>query len=438
MSGIAIRVDNIGKKYRIGHVEQNYRTLMETVKDSFYAPFKNLSNLFTGKRAPKSEHADEIWALKNVSFEVSPGEVMGIIGRNGAGKSTLLKILSRITEPTSGYGEIRGRVGSLLEVGTGFHAELTGRENIYLNGAILGMSRNDIRRQFDEMVSFAEVEKFIDTPVKRYSSGMYLRLAFAVAAHLEPEILIVDEVLAVGDARFQKKCLNKMEEVGYNGRTVLFVSHNMPAVTRLCNRAILLEGGNLKMDGPAHKAVGSYLNSDNNNSAVHEWFEPTKAPGNDIARLRAIRVRSSEGKIAEIVNITEPFAIEMEYDILQAGCLLMPWHHFFNEEGVRLFESHDTDETWQARERPAGRYVSTIWIYGNLLTEGIIYVSSGLTRLRPTKRMFHERYAISFQVVDQDNNSPTKGGWEGAMEGAVRPFFRWTTKLGQNTDMLAV
>ncbi|MDA8087987.1 MAG: polysaccharide ABC transporter ATP-binding protein [Nitrospiraceae bacterium] len=432
MSGIAIRVDNVSKKYRIGHTEQNYRTLRETMKDAFYAPFKKIWGLFPSARTQKPEYDDEIWALKNISFEVGPGEVMGIIGRNGAGKSTLLKILSRITEPTSGWGEIHGRVGSLLEVGTGFHAELTGRENIYLNGAILGMSRNEIKRQFDEMVSFAEVEKFIDTPVKRYSSGMYLRLAFAVAAHLKPEILIVDEVLAVGDARFQKKCLNKMEEVGQNGRTVLFVSHNMPAVTRLCKRAILLEGGAVKTDGPSHQVVGEYLNSAQSSTTVREWVDLSRAPGNDIVRLRAVRVRTSEGKIAETVNVSETFAIEMEYDVLRPGCLLMPWHHFFNSSGLRLFEAHDSDEKWLGRERTVGRYVSTVWIYGNLLEEGILYVTSGMRKLHPIERMFIERDAVAIQVVDRDNNSPARDGWYGSMGGAVRPLFKWATRIGRN------
>ena len=437
MSDIAIRADSLCKKYRIGREERSYRTLRETISDAFAAPFKRVRGMFGGRDAARGKQNDEIWALKNVSFEVMRGEVMGVIGRNGAGKSTLLKILSRITEPTSGYAEIHGRVGSLLEVGTGFHPELTGRENIYLNGAILGMARTEIKRKFDEIVSFAEVDKFIDTPVKHYSSGMYLRLAFAVAAHLDPGILIVDEVLAVGDARFQKKCLNKMEDVGHRGRTVLFVSHNMPAVTRLCKRAILLEGGILKTQGVSHKVVGSYLNSENCGAALREWPDPSTAPGNDIARLRAIRVRTAEGKIADTVNISDTFAIEMEYDVLNAG-FMMPWHHFFNGEGVRLFESHDTDDAWLGRERPAGHYTSTVWIYGNLLAEGIIYVSSGLTRLNTTERLFHERDAVVFQVVDHNANSPAKGDWPGAMQGAVRPFFKWTTRLNRSGSKVAV
>jgi lipopolysaccharide transport system ATP-binding protein len=258
MSDIAIRVENLSKQYRIGKRER-YRTLRDTLTDAAVAPFHRLRSTFLRSNLPLSKSDDTIWALKDVSFEVRRGEVVGIIGRNGAGKSTLLKILSRITEPTEGQAEIHGRVGSLLEVGTGFHPELTGRENVYLNGAILGMRRGEIERKFDEIVAFAEVEKFLDTPVKHYSSGMHMRLAFAVAAHLEPEILLVDEVLAVGDAMFQKKCLGKMEEVAKEGRTVLFVSHSMESIKALCHRAIEIKNGAVNNDGKAADVVNGYL-----------------------------------------------------------------------------------------------------------------------------------------------------------------------------------
>ena len=332
MGQLAIRVDGIGKKYRIGHAEGSYKTMRDTISGIFSAPFHNAKKLLRGHAAGTVKRSDEIWALKGVSFDAKPGEIIGIIGRNGAGKSTLLKILSRITEPTHGFAEIHGRMGSLLEVGTGFHAELTGRENMYLSGAILGMSRNDIKSKFDEIVAFAEVDKFIDTPVKYFSSGMYLRLAFAVAAHLDPEILIVDEVLAVGDARFQKKCLNKMNDASQKGKTVPFVSHNMPSITRLCSRAILLEEGILKADGPTHQIVSSYLNNSLGTSASREWPDLAKAPGNHIARLRAIRVCTEKGEITDTVGISDAFAIEMEYEVLQSGFLLMPHHHFYNEK----------------------------------------------------------------------------------------------------------
>ena len=254
MGDIALRVEDLSKQYRIGGSREAYKTLRDTFTDAVVSAFRRAGRLVRGRGVGAAERGETFWALKDVSFEIKRGEVVGIIGCNGAGKSTLLKILGRITEPTGGYADIYGRVGSLLEVGTGFHPELTGRENIYLNGAILGMKRVEIGRKFDEIVAFAEIERFIDTPVKHYSSGMYMRLAFAVAAHLEPEILLVDEVLAVGDARFQKKCLNKMQDVGQQGRTVLFVSHNMQAITRLCQRAILLEGGTMVQDGPVPRS----------------------------------------------------------------------------------------------------------------------------------------------------------------------------------------
>jgi homopolymeric O-antigen transport system ATP-binding protein len=261
MSYIALRVENLSKQYHLGK-RKRYNTLRDTLTDKLYASYRRLPELLNGQTAMANRQSNNtIWALKDISFEVKRGEIVGIVGPNGAGKSTLLKILTRITEPTEGYAEIYGRVGSLLEVGTGFHSELTGRENVYLNGAILGMKKAEIERKFNEIVAFAEIEKFLDTPVKHYSSGMYVRLAFAVASQLEPEILIVDEVLAVGDTRFQEKCMRKMENVTKEGRTILFVSHNMSAVTKLCERAILFNEGRVIEDGPSHQVVSTYLNS---------------------------------------------------------------------------------------------------------------------------------------------------------------------------------
>ncbi len=259
MSDTVIRVENLGKKYIIGHQKQEKYTAL---RDVIANGAKGLLKSFQNSKSQTQSSKEEFWALKDVSFEIKQGDRVGIIGRNGAGKSTLLKVLSRITEPTTGRISIKGRVASLLEVGTGFHPELTGRENIFLNGAILGMGKEEIKRKFDEIVAFAEVEKFLDTPVKRYSSGMYVRLAFAVAAHLEPEILVVDEVLAVGDAAFQKKCLGKMEDVGKEGRTVIFVSHNMAAIQKLCSRAVLLHKGNLVFDDSPQKCITQYLQAE--------------------------------------------------------------------------------------------------------------------------------------------------------------------------------
>src|SRR5215471_3627963 len=301
MSAVAVRVQGLGKRFRIGGTRRPYKTLRESLWGAASSPWRAARRL--AGRGPNGR--SYFWALQDVSFEIPRGAVVGIIGRNGAGKSTLLKILSRITEPTEGFGEIHGRVGSLLEVGTGFHGELTGRENVFLNGAILGMKRVDIARKFDAIVAFSEVEKFIDTPVKHYSSGMYLRLAFAVAAHLDPEILIVDEVLAVGDAAFQKKCLNKMQDVGREGRTVLFVSHNMPAVTRLCERAILLDDGNVSHDGSASDVVSTYLKGEFGTTAIREW-NSQEWPTREVAGLSAVRVRDESGRITETIDIRHP------------------------------------------------------------------------------------------------------------------------------------
>jgi lipopolysaccharide transport system ATP-binding protein len=429
MGDIAIRLEKISKKFNIGRRQESYKTLRDTLMETFLAPFRKAGKLLRGQASGAAELDETIWALNDISFEIKSGEIVGIIGRNGSGKSTLLKILSRITEPTSGYAEIRGRVGSLLEVGTGFHPELTGRENIYLNGAILGMRRAEIIKNFDEIVAFAEVEKFIDTPVKHYSSGMYLRLAFAVAAHLEPEILIVDEVLAVGDSRFQKKCLSKMEDVGRKGRTVLFVSHSMPAITRLCKRTILLDEGRIMKDGSSREVVSSYLNTGLGTTAAREWPESVKAPGGEIARLIAVRVKTEDGQISETFDIRYPVGIEFEYEVLKSGYILLPYHHFHNEEGVCIFQAHDTDPAWLRRPRSTGRYVSTTWIPGNFLSEGTVIVSSGISALDPIIPQFHESDVVAFQIVDTSHSDSARGDFTGTMGGVVRPLLKWTNRF---------
>jgi len=381
MSEIAIRVENLSKLYRIGQRE-HYYTLRDTLVNAWRAPFRSLrANGGQGPSGSDSQfavrnfHSDNyIWALKDVSFEVKRGEVMGIVGRNGAGKSTLLKILSRITKPTEGYAEVHGQVGTLLEVGTGFHPELTGRENIYLNGAVLGMKNAEIKQKFDEIVSFAEVERFIDTPVKHYSSGMYLRLAFAVAAHLEPEILLVDEVLAVGDATFQKKCLGKMDEVAKEGRTVLFISHNMAAVNRLCSHALLLSKGRVQMKGSAENTVAAYLSRGAETEAdqgERRWENIGEAPGNEKIRLRAVRVCTEGGQVTSTIDILSGFWIEIEYDVFAN---LPPMRIVFNvttAEGTTVFLSRDNyRNTWELNSRRMGKYVSRCHVPGELLNAG--------------------------------------------------------------------
>jgi lipopolysaccharide transport system ATP-binding protein len=434
VSDIAIRVENLGKKYHIGKLEK-YQTLRDTLTDVFVAPFRRAGKLLRGQATGAAELEETIWALKDVSFEVKRGEVVGLIGRNGAGKSTLLKVLSRITEPTAGFVDIYGRVGSLLEVGTGFHQELTGRENIYLNGAILGMKRAEIERKFDEIVAFAEVEKFIDTPVKHYSSGMRLRLGFAVAAHLEPEILLVDEVLAVGDTRFQKKCLNKMQDVGQQGRTVVFVSHSMSAITRLCERTILLDEGRVIEDGPSHQVVRTYLDSGEGTMSAREWPDPEKAPGGEVARLRAVRVKTEDDRIADTVDIRQPIRIEMEYEVLKSGYVLLPHFYFRNQElDVSIFGTLDLDPIWRGRPRPVGRYVSSVQIPGNFLSDGTMFVNAALATMNPFAPQFWERSVVAFQVVDSFDGDSARGDYSGRMGGVVRPILPWNTKFSPDGD----
>jgi len=435
---IAVKAERLSKCYRIGLKENMHDSMGAAILSFVKSPIKNyvkyrslykFDDIEPNSYGKSNSHSNDIiWALNNVSFEVEEGEVVGIIGRNGAGKSTLLKILSRITNPTRGFARISGRISSLLEVGTGFHHELTGRENVYLNGTILGMKKAEVDRKFDEIIEFSGIDRFIDTPVKRYSSGMLVRLAFSVAAYLEPEILFIDEVLAVGDADFQKKCLKKMEDVGQQGRTVLFVSHNMAAITRLCERVILLDDGHVIEDGPSQRVVRAYLTSGSGSPALREWKNPAEAPSGPVARLHAVRVRKKDGRITESVDIREPIGVEMEYEVLKSGYILMPHYHFYNEEGIEIFGVHDTDPNWMDRPRPAGRYKSTTWIPGNLLAEGTLFVNVGLSSLEPDVKQFYELAAVAFQVIEGPGENTARGGWAGPMTGVLRPHLQWETE----------
>ncbi|MEA1866699.1 MAG: ABC transporter ATP-binding protein [Thermodesulfobacteriota bacterium] len=432
---IAIKVEGISKCYRIGLKEQVHDSMGGAIINFIKNPLKNyrkyrsLYKFDDVKDNSFAESADIIWALRDVSFTVKKGEVLGIIGRNGTGKSTLLKILAKITDPTTGLAEIHGRVSSLLEVGTGFHPELTGRENIYLNGTILGMRKTEIDRKFDEIVDFSGVEKFMDTPVKRYSSGMRVRVAFAVAAYLEPEILIIDEVLAVGDEEFQKKCLGKMREVGQAGRTVLFVSHNMPAVTRLCSRTILLEEGQILKDGSSRDVISAYLGAETGTIGERVWLDPSKAPAGEICRLRAVRVRSEDGKIVETLDIRQPVKLEIEFEVLKPEHVLMPHYSIFNEEGIHLFSAHDIDSEWRGRHRSIGRYVSTVRVPGNFFAEGTMLVNVGVTTLNPNIPQFYDADAVAFYVVDNLEGDSARGDWHKHMDGVVRPMLEWSTEF---------
>lgn len=364
----AIQVDKLCKRYYLGVARDAYRTLRDTIMEA--VPWRRRNGSSASKR--------EFWALRDVSFEVQPGEIVGIIGRNGAGKSTLLKILSRIVEPTSGRAEMRGRLGSLLEVGTGFHQELTGSENIYLNGAILGMSRAEIKRKFDDIVAFSEIEQFLDTPVKRYSSGMYVRLAFAVAAHLEPELLIVDEVLAVGDVSFQRKCLGKMSEVAQLGRTILFVTHNMGAITHLCKRAIWLEKGHVRTVGEVNSVVAEYLGSCMSDCGEVTFDESSAhCPASEYVALRAVRLRDHLGRVVSTFDVRQPFNVEMEYDILRPALNLRIGLRLVAQEGTVVLSTTDRDCDDEAHIRKPGRHVSRCSIPGNFLNYGQYYVSVG-------------------------------------------------------------
>ena len=380
------------------------------------------------RRSTSATAGQELWALKDVSFSVNEGDTLGIVGRNGAGKSTLLKILSRITKPTAGSVTIKGRVGSLLEVGTGFHSELSGRENIYLNGAILGMKRAEIQQKFDEIVAFSEVEQFLDTPVKHYSSGMYMRLAFSIAAHLEQEVLIVDEVLAVGDSAFQKKSLSKMRDVSETGRTVFFVSHDMGAITRLCRRAIWLDAGRVRAIDDAGKVVSDYLHEQSRTGAERSWTSD-KAPGNEIARLLRVRASDETNETSSAFDITKPLFVEMTYEVLKEGKVLVPNLHFFNDQGTCIFVSHDWYNEWRDKPREKGIYKSKVRIPGNFLAEGTVYVGAALSTYRPIQVHFVEWDAVSFNLLESPESESARGDLSGHFPGVVRPLLDWDTEF---------
>jgi lipopolysaccharide transport system ATP-binding protein len=423
-----IRVENLGKKYLIRHQQsERYVALRDVIANKFKSFGKRLISL-----QPHSSNLhpprEEFWALKDVSFEVKQGDRVGIIGRNGAGKTTLLKLLSRITEPTTGRIKLKGRVASLLEVGTGFHPELTGRENIYLNGAILGMSKSDIKRKFDEIVDFAEIEKFLDTLVKRYSSGMYVRLAFAVAAHLEPEILLVDEVLAVGDARFQERCLSKMEDVGRNGRTVLFVSHNMPMVLRLTSRTVLLSEGKVLIDDISTNVIKRYSGTEHLCPASRTWPDFATAPGDDTVRLLSVTVKNSQGAECDTLDIRESIYLEMKYINLVEGSRVTAIFHLNNDSGTCLFATNDwNNKVWWNTPRKKGVVTVICEIPGNYLAEGRFYVLAAVATYNPEKVHVLQRDAVSFQIVDNSWGDGVRGVYAGGdWPGVVRPILNWS------------
>ncbi len=420
MTDTAIKVEGIGKLYRIGATQDR----PDTLRDLITSNLQKTRRIFSRKQRQLLNAENAIWALKDVSFEVQKGQVLGIVGRNGAGKSTLLKILSRVTDPTEGYGEIHGRVGSLLEVGTGFHPELTGRENIYLNGAILGMHRKEIETKFDEIVAFSEVEKFIDTPVKRYSSGMYLRLAFSVAAHLEPEILVVDEVLAVGDAEFQRKCLGKMGDVAQQGRTVLFVSHNMSAILRLTQETLVLEKGKILMRGETASAVDYYLNLGRSKQGERVWDQDEIPLDSAPFMPIAVRILDLEGKVADTVRSVDGFDIEVTYQLTEPVTGLRVGLYMTTTRGEPVFTTFDTDAPDKFAtytNRDAGKYVSICHIPANLMNEGRFVIGMNASSYR-IRRYFQDEQVLTF-TVDATGAPGTQ--WPEPRPGAVRPEFKW-------------
>ena len=415
---IDLRFNRVSKRYLIPHEAED--------GGNRHPWMRKLRSLWSTPR--------EFWAVREVSFEVKRGEALGIIGPNGAGKSTILKLLASITTPSAGEITINGRAAALIEVGSGFHPELTGRENVYLSGSILGMARSEIGRKLDSIIEFAEIPEFIDIPVKRYSSGMYVRLGFAIAAHLEPEILLLDEVLAVGDLAFQKKCLDRVRALRREGRTIIFISHDLNAVEALCDRVLLMQRGEVIAVGPPAEVIGQYraLATKGTTSPfpgtgpVREWRDPD-APGDHAVRLRRVRVCGEDGATISAVDIRHPVGIEIMYDVLEGGHVLVPTVHFFNEGRLHLFVVMDLEPEWQGRPKSAGRYVSTAWIPGNFLAEGCMIVGTGIATLAPYESHAYEKDVVTVRVFDTMSPDSARGDYKGPVGGVVRPLVRWNT-----------
>jgi lipopolysaccharide transport system ATP-binding protein len=434
---VAISVQNVSKRYRLGEISRS-----QLLADIHRWWMKRITRGSIGEN-PKEK--GDFWALKDISFELKEGETIGIIGANGAGKSTLLKIISRITAPTTGLVRIKGRVGSLLEVGTGFHPELTGRDNVYLNGAILGMSRDEVKSKFDEIVGFAGLEQFIDTPVKRYSSGMYVRLAFSVAAFLEPEILIVDEVLSVGDQQFQQQCIQRMRQIIADGRTLLFVSHGAGLVRDVCSRAIYLKEGAMIFDGDVDEAFDIYTDSqktksddgrsalelperaDDETTGVKKWHDLDTAPGDDAVRLHTVRVVDYYDRTVDIVSIAQSLTIEIEFVVLKEGRFLQPVLQFTDDTGNTVFWSTDADPELRRTPRERGRYKSSMFVPHDFLAPGTVIIHVGIIQ---TAHEFvshvNATEALSITVIEDPSENSVRGGYDGDIPGLIRPRMNWT------------
>ncbi|MCB0715752.1 MAG: ATP-binding cassette domain-containing protein [Chitinophagaceae bacterium] len=415
----AIEIRNLGKEYKLMEAEP-YLSLRDVLSNT-------AKNILRGKKKRKNK----FWALEDINADIMPGERIGIIGRNGAGKSTLLKIISRITPPTKGEAFLRGRVSSLLEVGTGFHNELTGRENIYLNGSILGLKRKEIKQNLDEIIVFSGVEKFIDTPIKHYSSGMKMRLAFSVAAHLNAEILLIDEVLAVGDIEFQKKCLGKMEEVSQQeGRTILFVSHNMDSIRNFCSKSLLLDVGKIIHQGNTNEVINSYVANHLQTQAQKQWPEGIFSYDKNI-KLRKTFLHTKENKITSRFDTTERIGLSFEFEVLHHQASFTHGINLYNQEAVNIFNSHDVITAKENLQKEPGQYKATVWIPGNLLPEGIFTIGIALFSANPVDVMIHEQNVVNFEVFTDFSKSNARGRYAEDFPGIIRPLLDWETiRLG--------
>ena len=422
----AIKIENVSKQYRLGVISTG--TLSHDLNRWWTTnvlrredPYLKIGE--TNDRASKG-NSEYVWALKDINMEIEQGDVVGIIGKNGAGKSTLLKLLSRVTKPTTGTIKYRGRIASLLEVGTGFHPEMTGRENIYMNGAIMGMTRAEITRKLDEIVDFSGCERYIDTPVKRYSSGMTVRLGFAIAAHLDPEILVVDEVLAVGDAEFQKKAIGKMQDVSKGeGRTVLFVSHNMASIRDLCHNGILLSNGLIKTQGAINNVIDDYLYL-SKAIASKIVFDEEHAPGSKNIKIRAVYFINEEGNEISVAYINQKFGLHVEYEVLQETGNFTCGINAFNSEGIHLFTSH-SDSEYKKGTVSKGFYQTTAWIPDNILQPDNITFSFACMRYEPFEVLFHEMDLVKIEVLDVINTLTRNNHYKADLPGLVRPYIKW-------------
>ncbi len=408
-----IELHHIGKKYRL---QQHERYI--SLRDSIATAARQLLKKDSGKE-------QDFWALEDINLSINPGERLGIIGKNGAGKSTLLKILSRITPPTTGHALLRGKFTSLLEVGTGFHPELTGRENIYFNGSVLGLKKAEIDRRFDAIVDFSGVALFLDMPLKKYSSGMELRLAFAVAAHLEQDILLIDEVLAVGDMDFQKKCIGKMEEIStQQGKTILFVSHNMNYISSFCNKAVLLDKGHITLSGDTAPVVSQYLSGLSLHEGSRAWQEEER-PGNDIVRLISVKVTDAAGNAGNSFKVTERIAVEMKYEVLREGNILWLGHNIYNQYGINVFDTHSVSSPLYKMPHQVGIYTAVVWIPGNFLNAGNYYIGSAVFNHLQNIIHFHEKEVLMFHVYDVFDEETARGMSNNDFPGIIRPLLEW-------------